>query len=71
MLPQLGKVLVIIGLGVAVLGCLLIFSDRLPLLGRLPGDLLYRKGNFTLYIPIVTMLILSIVLTILLNILRR
>jgi len=54
-----------------VVGILLIFADRIPFLGKLPGDIVYRKGNFTLYVPIVTMLVISILLTIILNLFRR
>jgi hypothetical protein len=40
-------------------------------IGRLPGDVTYRRGNFTFYFPIVTSIIISIVLTIVLALLRR
>ncbi|HAG07901.1 MAG TPA: DUF2905 domain-containing protein, partial [Peptococcaceae bacterium] len=42
-----------------------------PGIGRLPGDIVIRKGNFTFYFPLVTSIILSIVLTLLLNVLFR
>ncbi|MFQ6008998.1 MAG: DUF2905 domain-containing protein [Candidatus Zixiibacteriota bacterium] len=71
MLPQLGKLLILFGSLLLVVGILLIFADRLPFLGKLPGDIVYRKGNFTLYVPIATMIVVSILLTILLNIFRR
>jgi len=71
MLPQLGKVLILFGVLLVVVGILLIFADRIPFLGKLPGDIVYRKGNFTLYVPIVTMLVISILLTIILNLFRR
>jgi len=71
MLPQLGKLLVLLGGLLVVVGILLIFADRIPFLGKLPGDIVYRKGNFTLYVPIVTMLVISILLTIILNLFRR
>jgi len=67
MLPSLGKLLVIAGLVLVVVGGLLMFSDRLPFLriGRLPGDVIYRRGNFTLYFPIVTSIVISLILTLL------
>jgi len=71
MLPQLGKVLILFGVLLVVVGILLIFADRIPFLGKLPGDIVYKKGNFTLYVPIVTMLVVSILLTIILNLFRR
>jgi len=71
MLPQLGKLLMLLGVLLVVAGILLIFIDRIPFLGKLPGDIVYRKSNFSLYIPIVTMLVISILLTIILNLFRR
>lgn len=71
MLPQLGKLLILFGVLLVVVGILLIFADRIPFLGKLPGDIVYKKGNFTLYVPIVTMLVVSILLTIILNLFHR
>jgi len=71
MLPQLGKLLIVLGALLMVVGVLLVFADRIPFLGKLPGDIVYKKGNFTLYIPIVTMIVMSVLLTIILNLFRR
>ncbi|MBI3894682.1 MAG: DUF2905 domain-containing protein [Acidobacteria bacterium] len=73
MLPQFGKILITVGIVVVVLGALLMFSDRLPFLriGRLPGDIVYRRGNFTFYFPLVTSILISIVLTLLFWVLGR
>ena len=67
MLPSLGKVLITVGLVFVAVGGLLLFSDRLSFLriGRLPGDVIYRRGNFTFYFPIVTSIVLSLILTLL------
>ena len=67
MLPQFGKILITIGIVFVGLGVLLLFSDRLSFLrmGHLPGDVIYRRGNFTFYFPIVTSIVLSLVLTLL------
>jgi hypothetical protein len=67
MLTDLGKLLVIAGVVLLVVGGLLLLSDRLPFLriGRLPGDVVYRRGNFTFYFPIVTSIVLSLILTLL------
>jgi hypothetical protein len=59
------------GLLLAILGVLLVLAGRIPFIGRLPGDIVYQRGNFTLYIPLMSMLILSLLLTILLNLLFR
>ncbi len=73
MLPQLGKILVTLGIVFVVLGVLLMLSDRLSFfrIGRLPGDIVYRRGNFTFYFPLVTSLLVSLFLTLLFWLLGR
>jgi hypothetical protein len=71
-MPQeLGRYLVIFGIVLVLVGVLLIFADRIPFLGRLPGDVVIRRGGFTLYAPIVTSLLLSLILTLVLNLWSR
>ncbi|MBO9307288.1 DUF2905 domain-containing protein [Thermomicrobium sp.] len=70
-LQAFGRLLIVMGLLLAILGVLLVLAGRIPFIGRLPGDIVYQRGNFTLYIPLMTMLILSLLLTILLNLLFR
>ncbi|OFV99318.1 MAG: hypothetical protein A3F68_06815 [Acidobacteria bacterium RIFCSPLOWO2_12_FULL_54_10] len=67
MLPQFGKILITIGIVFVAVGVLLLFSDRFSFLriGRLPGDFVYRRGNFTVYFPVVTSIVISLVLTLL------
>ena len=68
MLPSMGKLLITVGLVFVAVGTLILFADRLPFLrsiGRLPGDIVYRRGNFTFYFPWVTSIIVSVVLTLL------
>ena len=64
----MGRVILVVGLGIAGIGVLIMLG--LPL-GRLPGDVVLRRGNFTVYLPISTCIILSLVLTLLLTFLRR
>ena len=64
----IGKILLIVGGAIVVLGLILIFSQHIPFLGKLPGDILIKKDGFTFYFPIVTFLVLSIALTIIVNI---
>lgn len=66
-----GKILLMAGLVMAAVGALLVFSDRIPWLGRLPGDIFVRKGNFTFYFPLATSIIVSIVLSLIFMILRK
>ncbi len=72
-LTELGRWLLLMGVVLVVLGGLLLLLGRLPQLpfGRLPGDFSWEKGNFRIYFPLGTMLLLSLVLTILLNLLLR
>lgn len=50
-----------------MIGLLLVFSQHIPFLGKLPGDIFVKKDNFSFYFPIVTFLLISIVLTIIIN----
>jgi hypothetical protein len=70
-IPGLGRILIFIGLGIVVLGLLLTLSGKIPLLGRLPGDIVFRRGNFTFYFPLATSILLSILLTVILWLVRR
>jgi len=67
-LTGLGKILLIAGGVIVVVGLLLVFSQHIPFLGKLPGDIFIKKDNFSFYFPIVTMLIVSIALTIIINV---
>jgi len=62
-----GKILMLFGIMLFGIGLFITFADKFFPLGRLPGDILVRKGNFTFYFPVITSILLSIVLTILLN----
>jgi hypothetical protein len=64
----LGKTLVLIGLGIAALGVLVMLG--VPL-GRLPGDFHIRRGTFSFYFPLATSVLLSIILTLVLALFRR
>ena len=66
-LQGIGKILILVGAFLAFLGLLLVFWQKIPLLGKLPGDILVQKGNFQFFFPVVTCLIISILLTIILN----
>jgi hypothetical protein len=63
---ELGKVLMIMGAVILIIGVLLTFSDKLPFhLGRLPGDIVYKKEGFSFYFPITTSIIISVILSLL------
>ena len=64
----MGKLLVLIGLGIAAVGLLVMLG--VPF-GRLPGDIVVRRGHFSFYFPLVTSIVLSILLTLLFSLFRR
>ncbi len=70
-MTDLGRMLMFFGIILFALGVILVFAGRIPGLGHLPGDIRFRRGNLTIYAPIGTMLLLSILLTVILNILAR
>lgn len=67
----LGRVLIFVGILIIVAGLFLLGLGKMLPWGRLPGDLMFRKGNFIVFFPLATSVILSIVLTLLLNIIWR
>lgn len=69
-LEHLARILLIGGGLIVAVGLLLFLLSRLGL-GKLPGDILIQRENFTFYFPLATMILVSIVLTLLLNLLRR
>jgi hypothetical protein len=70
-MADIGRTLLVVGGVLFLVGLLLTVGARIPGLGRLPGDIVYRKGNFTFYFPIVTSVLLSLVLTAVLAFVRR
>lgn len=68
-LSDLGKLLLIFGGIIIALGLLFLVASRIHFLGRLPGDILIRRGNTSIFIPIVTCIVLSAVLTVAVNLL--
>lgn len=61
-MSEIGKTLIIFGLILAGLGLFLLFFQKTPLLGKLPGDIYIQKKNFTFYFPLATSILLSIAL---------
>ena len=67
-MKEIGTYIIIFGIFLVVIGGLLVFSNKIPLLGKLPGDILIKKKNFSFYFPITTCIILSIILSIIIRI---
>ena len=70
-MSDIAKLLMITGGGLFLVGLLFYFGARLPWFGNLPGDIVVKRDNMTIYAPLGTMILVSIVLTILLNIIGR
>jgi hypothetical protein len=70
-MEPLGKSLVLIGISILLIGVLIWGLSSLPYIGRLPGDIYLRRGNFTFYFPLATCILISIIATILFSLMRR
>ncbi len=70
-LGALGKFLVLLGVFIILMGLLLMAGDKIPWLGRLPGDILIKKEKFTFYFPLTTSILISIILTLLFTLFRK
>lgn len=70
-LSTLAKTLIGIGIFIILTGLVILALSKINGLGKLPGDIYFKRGNFTFYFPLLTSLILSLVLTVLLNIFFR
>jgi hypothetical protein len=68
---DLGKALIIMGAAILVFGLLFLLLGRIPFMGRLPGDITFSRDGFTCIVPLASMLILSLLLTLILNIVLR
>ncbi|MCH9047184.1 MAG: DUF2905 domain-containing protein [SAR324 cluster bacterium] len=67
----IGKLLIILGAVLFLLGVLFQLTGRLPWLGRLPGDIVIRRESFTFYFPLTTSILISVILSLVLWLFRR
>ncbi len=67
----LGKMLILFGVFIIVIGLLLVIGEKIPWLGRLPGDILIKKEKFTFYFPLTTSILISIILTLFFALFRK
>ena len=70
-LNLLGKILIIGGLTLILFGLILVFGQKIPFLGKLPGDIFIQRKNFTFYFPLATSILISIILSLILWLLSR
>ena len=67
----LGKMLVVFGLVMALAGLVVMVLPKMPWIGRLPGDIIIKKESFSVYAPLTTSVLLSILLSLILWLFRR
>ena len=70
-MPAIGKMLIILGIMLIIVGIGFVLGDKIPFLGKLPGDIMIKKERFSFYFPITTSIIISIILTILFSLFRK
>ena len=70
-LQFLGKSLIGFGLIITFVGLLIFFSDKIPFIGRLPGDIYIKRENFSFYFPLATGLLLSLIISLILWLFRK
>jgi hypothetical protein len=71
MFDSLGKLLIVFGMVLALVGGLLLLVGKVPLLGRLPGDIVIRRENWSVYFPLTTSIVISVLLTLLFSLFGR
>jgi len=62
-MAALGRVLILLGIVIILIGLGLLFAHKIPYIGRLPGDIYVKKDNFTFYFPLGTCIVISVVLS--------
>jgi hypothetical protein len=70
-MSAIGKMLIVVGLVLAAVGALFLFADKIPYLGRLPGEIYIKRDRFSFYFPLTTSIIISVILTIIFSLFRK
>lgn len=68
---MIGRSLIIIGIVIVIAGFLMAYDPKIPYLGRLPGDIYYKKDNFVFYFPLATSIIISVILSVVVYLITR
>jgi len=66
-----GRLILILGISLVVIGLLMTFAPKIPLLGKLPGDFYFKRGSVSFYFPLASSIIVSVILSIVLSIIFR
>jgi hypothetical protein len=67
----MGKLLIIVGIVFIAGGLLILYHDKIPFLGKLPGDIRIERGNFSFYFPLMTSILLSVLISLILFLINR
>jgi hypothetical protein len=67
----MGRILILVGIALILVGLLMTIGNKLPWIGKLPGDIIIKKDHFSFYFPLTSCIIVSVILTLLLYIFRR
>jgi len=70
-MSDLGRWLIVIGVILVVVGAVFLLAPKLPWLGRLPGDISFKRGNCSFYFPLGTCILISLILTLIMYLFRR
>jgi hypothetical protein len=70
-MPAIGRALIIIGIFLIIIGLAFVFGDKIPFLGRLPGDIYVKKERFSFYFPLTTSIIVSLILSLIFWLFRK
>jgi hypothetical protein len=70
-LGALGKLLILLGVFIILIGLLLMVGDKIPWVGKLPGDIVIKKEKFTFYFPLTTSILISLLITLFFALFRK
>jgi hypothetical protein len=70
-MSEIGRALIVLGVVVVAIGLVMTLADRVPWLGHLPGDLYLKREHFSLYFPLATCVLISLVISLVLYLFRR
>ncbi len=68
---MIGRTLILIGIIIVIIGIFFMFAPKIPFLGRLPGDIFYKRDKFVIYFPITTSIIISVILSLILYLINK
>jgi hypothetical protein len=70
-MSDLGRLLIVLGVILVIVGAVVLLAPKIPWLGKLPGDFSFNRENFSVYFPLGTCILISIILTLIMYLFRR